>query len=295
MGAVSVVTECPHIVSRVDVIPKAKPGDCRIIVDLRCLNERVTQRGFSYETLGAGLNAGDIDSPEKKARIEAIYSQFAAFDAVLLSRRFEAGSDAATPGNAAPRADVPTATRGDVPLLEQTAYVRVKEGRQVLAPRIGIAAGQTTTYLDLARDAVLHYLRPEDWARVAARPMIVETFSDFHETEASKVEMTIFLKYNSVCQQCNLGAAEEESDDTATLLLCSFCNLSYHNSAECLGEAGGAILSTRDAKNEEHEWACPPCWKSALAKARRATQSLVGTRLVAGKKAGKKQTKKAAR
>jgi len=110
---------------------------------------------------------------------------------VLLSRRFEAGGDAATPGNAAPRADVPTATRGDVPLLEQTVYVRVKEGRQVLASRIGIAAGQTTTYLDLARDAVLHYLRPEDWARVAARPMIVETFSDFHETEPSKVEMPI--------------------------------------------------------------------------------------------------------
>jgi len=107
--------------------------------------------------------------------------------------------------------------------------------------------------------------------------------------------LSIFLKYNSVCQQCNLGAAEEESDDAATLLLCSFCNLSYHNSAECLGEAGGAILSTRDAKNEEHEWACPPCWKSALAKARRATQSLVGTRLVAGKKVGKKQTKKAAK
>ncbi|KAJ1446414.1 hypothetical protein M885DRAFT_591824 [Pelagophyceae sp. CCMP2097] len=155
---------------------------------------RTTARLNRDEDLGdarAVRNAGDIDSPEKKARIEAIYSQFAAFDAVLLSRRFEAGGDAVTPGNAAPRADVPTATRGDVPLLEQTVYVRVKEGRQVLAPRIGIAAGQTTTYLDLARDAVLHYLRPEDWARVAARPMIVETFSDFHETEASKVEMTI--------------------------------------------------------------------------------------------------------
>ncbi|KAJ1449408.1 hypothetical protein M885DRAFT_535770 [Pelagophyceae sp. CCMP2097] len=48
-------------------------------------------------------------------------------------------------------------------------------------------------------------------------------------------------------------------------------------------------------QNEEHEWACPPCWKSALAKARRATQSFVGTRLVAGKKVGKKQTKKVAK
>ncbi|KAJ1448253.1 hypothetical protein M885DRAFT_574614 [Pelagophyceae sp. CCMP2097] len=150
---------------------------------------RTTARLNRDEDLGdarAARNAGDIDTPEKKARIEAIYSQFAAFDAVLLSRRFEAGGDAATPGNAAPRADVPTATRGDVPLLEQTVYVRVKEGRQVLASRIGIAAGQTTTYLDLARDAVLHYFRPGDWARVAARPMIVETFSDFHETESSK-------------------------------------------------------------------------------------------------------------
>ncbi|KAJ1448459.1 hypothetical protein M885DRAFT_574292 [Pelagophyceae sp. CCMP2097] len=60
--------------------------------------------------------------PEKKARIEAIHSRFAAFDDVLLSRRFEAGGDAATPGNAAPRADMPTPARGDVPLLEQAVY-----------------------------------------------------------------------------------------------------------------------------------------------------------------------------
>ncbi|KAJ1445466.1 hypothetical protein M885DRAFT_306310 [Pelagophyceae sp. CCMP2097] len=155
---------------------------------------RTTARLNRDEDLGdarAARNAGDIDSPEKKARIEAIRSRFAAFGAMLLSRHFEAGGDAATPGNAAPRADVPTATRGDVPLLEQTVYVRVKEDRQVLASRIGIAAGQTTTYLDLARVAVLHYLRSEDWFRVAARPMIVETFSDFHETEPSKVEMPI--------------------------------------------------------------------------------------------------------
>jgi len=105
--------------------------------------------------------------------------------------------------------------------------------------------------------------------------------------------LTIFAKSNSLCQQCNLGAAE--SDDAATFLLCSFCNLSYHNSAECLGEAGGAILSTRDAKNEEHEWACPPCWKTALGKARRATQRLVGKCAVAGKKTSQKKSKKASK
>ena len=95
-------------------------------------------------------------------------------------------------------------------------------------------------------------------------------------------------------QQCNLGDAEE-SDDAATLLPCSFCNLSYHNSAGCLGKAGGAILSEREAKNEEHEWACPPCWAGALAKARRATQGLVATRVVVGKKTSQKKSKKASK
>ncbi|KAJ1445696.1 hypothetical protein M885DRAFT_625942 [Pelagophyceae sp. CCMP2097] len=143
---------------------------------------------------------GFIDSPEKKARIEAAHTRFAAFDAVLWSRRFEAGGDAATPGvaatpgNAPPRADVLTAPRDDVPLPELLVYVRVKEGRLVLAPRIGIAAGPTTTYLNLARDAVLHYLPQEDWARLEGRPMIVETFFDFNEKELSKVEMAIGAK-----------------------------------------------------------------------------------------------------
>ncbi|KAJ1457652.1 hypothetical protein M885DRAFT_562571, partial [Pelagophyceae sp. CCMP2097] len=98
----------------------------------------------------------------------------------------------------------------------------------------------------------------------------------------------------SLCQQCNLGDAEE-SDDAATFLPCSFCNLSYHNSAGCLGKAGGAILSEREAKNEEHEWACPPCWAGALAKARRATQGLVATRVVVGKKTSQKKSKKASK
>jgi hypothetical protein len=79
------------------------------------------------------------------------------------------------------------------------------------------------------------------------------------------------------------GGERRRRDVTAVLVLQP---LVPKSSAECLGEAGGAILSTRDAKNEEHEWACPPCWKSALAKARRATQSLVGTRVVVGKKVG---------
>jgi hypothetical protein len=103
-----------------------------------------------------------------------------------------------------------------------------------------------------------------------------------------------FAKSNSLCQQCDLGDAEE-SDDAATLLPCSFCNLSYHNSAGCLGKAGGAILSEREAKNEEHEWACPPCWAGALAKARRATQDLVATRVVVGKKTSQKKSKKASK
>lgn len=52
VGAVSKVDERPHVVARVDVIPKATPGKFRIIVDLRCLNDFVLRRLFKYETLG---------------------------------------------------------------------------------------------------------------------------------------------------------------------------------------------------------------------------------------------------
>ncbi|KAJ1444486.1 hypothetical protein M885DRAFT_552821 [Pelagophyceae sp. CCMP2097] len=48
-------------------------------------------------------------------------------------------------------------------------------------------------------------------------------------------------------------------------------------------------------QNEEHEWACPPCWAGALAKARRATQGLVAMRVVVGKKTSQKKSKKASK
>mmetsp|Transcript_8328 Transcript_8328/g.29419 ORF Transcript_8328/g.29419 Transcript_8328/m.29419 type:complete len:168 (-) Transcript_8328:3139-3642(-) len=53
VGAVSEVAQRPHVVARVDVIPKSTPGKYRIIVDLRCLNDRVLRRLFKYEHFGS--------------------------------------------------------------------------------------------------------------------------------------------------------------------------------------------------------------------------------------------------
>jgi hypothetical protein len=84
-----------------------------------------------------------------------------------------------------------------------------------------------------------------------------------------------------MCEICE----EMPADDGPSFLQCSFCNLSFCNTPECLGSAGGAILSKRDAENEKYEWACPRlCWEVALAKVRRATLRLVTKSVVAGKK-----------
>jgi len=53
VGAVSPVDKPPHVVARVDVIPKSTLGKFRIIVDLRCLNDYVLRRLFKYETLSS--------------------------------------------------------------------------------------------------------------------------------------------------------------------------------------------------------------------------------------------------
>ena len=121
--------------------------------------------------------SGEIDSPEKKARVDAARARFDDADADLKVRRF--GAPVAAP----PRADVPTT----MPLV----YVRVKEGPRVLVTRVGLSAASTTTYFDLTRDAVLQSLSEEDWQRLKLLPMTVETFSDYNETEQSKIVMAI--------------------------------------------------------------------------------------------------------
>jgi hypothetical protein len=79
--------------------------------------------------------------------------------------------------------------------------VRIKEGSRVLATRLGLSAGPTTTYLDLSRDAVLQFMsEEEDWQRLERLPMTVEAFSDHEEVERSKVEMAI-----SACAVSNVN------------------------------------------------------------------------------------------
>jgi hypothetical protein len=103
--------------------------------------------------------------------------------------------------------------------------------------------------------------------------------------------LTIYEPFNSECEICDAVMPADDDDDAPALLQCSFCNLSFCNSAECLGKAGGAVLSKRHVENEEYEWSCPRCWEGALSKARRTTLSVVKKSSVAGKKTKKKQKK----
>ena len=69
---------------------------------------------------------------------------------------------------------------------------------------------------------------------------------------------------NGECHVC-----DKEDEDDSPMLMCSFCNVGIHNSAECLGSIdGGSVISARDAANEDAEWACPMCWAAALGKAK---------------------------
>jgi hypothetical protein len=65
--------------------------------------------------------------------------------------------------------------------------------------------------------------------------------------------LTTYEPFNSMCEICE----EMPADDGPAFLQCSFFNLSFCNTHECPGSAGGAILSKRDAENEQYEWACP--------------------------------------
>ena len=71
---------------------------------------------------------------------------------------------------------------------------------------------------------------------------------------------------------------------------CSFCNLSYHNSSECLGKAGGALVPKRHVEKEDYEWSCPRCWGPAVAKACRLAEPKPKSKVL-GKKVVKKSGK----
>jgi hypothetical protein len=112
--------------------------------------------------------------------------------------------------------------------------------------------------------------------------------------------LTVFEPFNDVCQVCDQRAAADDADDAPAFMQCSFCNLSYHNSSECLGKAGGALVPKRHVEKEDYEWSCPRCWGPAVAKACRLAEpkpksKVLGKRVV--KKSGKtkppKNTKKA--
>ena len=57
---------------------------------------------------------------------------------------------------------------------------------------------------------------------------------------------------NSRCETCSRGG---------DVLLCSWCNLVYHNTEACLG---GSVLQSPALDSEKFEWACPKCFKAAV-------------------------------
>jgi len=91
-----------------------------------------------------------------------------------------------------------------------------------------------------------------------------------------------------MCQVCDQPAAADDADDAPTFLQCSYCNLSYHNSSECLGKAGGALVPKRHVEKEDCEWSCPRCWSPVIAKALSFAEAKP-KKGVLGKKAAKKR------
>lgn len=102
--------------------------------------------------------------------------------------------------------------------------------------------------------------------------------------------LTVFETFNEVCQVCDQRAAADDADNAPAFMQCSFCNLSYHNSSECLGKAGGALVPKRHVEKEDYEWSCPRCWGPAVAKACRFAEAKPKSKLV-GKKVVKKSAK----
>ena len=102
--------------------------------------------------------------------------------------------------------------------------------------------------------------------------------------------LTVFEPFNEMCQVCDQRAAADDADDAPAFLQCSYCNLSYHNSSECLGKAGGALVPKRHVEKEDYEWSCPRCWSPAIAKARSFAEEKTKKGVV-GKKAPKAKAK----
>jgi hypothetical protein len=102
---------------------------------------------------------------------------------------------------------------------------------------------------------------------------------------------------NTVCETCDKGAPDDDDDDddneALVLLLCSYCNLSYHNDDDCLGKDGGKAIPKHAAQNEDYEWSCPRCWKDAVKKAQYHRSTAGATVASVGKKK-KKAAKKPA-
>ena len=79
---------------------------------------------------------------------------------------------------------------------------------------------------------------------------------------------SVFDNFNTLCEEYESTAA----DDAPVLLVCSFCSLSPHKSAECLGKAGDEVVVAHFVENEASECACPRCRKDALSKTHHAVE-----------------------
>jgi hypothetical protein len=140
------------------------------------------------------------------------------------------------------------------------------------------------------------YYNQVDWELVQHQnPLTLGALMSFRPRSI----LTLHAKSNPVCETCDGRAPKDGDDEAAALLLCSFCDLSYHNDDGCLGKDGGKAISNHAAQCEDYEWSCPRCWKDAVKKAQRrstagVTVATVGKMTNPTKKRTKKKPKTAA-
>ena len=90
-------------------------------------------------------------------------------------------------------------------------------------------------------------MNAESW--ISEYPKIVQFREYFAELDAEAARLlflfaSVFENVNILCEECESPAVANDDAEAPALLLCSFCNLSFHNSTECLGKAGGEIIAT---------------------------------------------------
>ena len=104
--------------------------------------------------------------------------------------------------------------------------------------------------------ALRKYYAQIDWSKPQAQTsrtlsaLMTAGILDLHEGDQ-----------NGRCETCDGDKSNDEDPSLPALLLCSFCNVAFHNSVSCLGAKGGSVAPESVVANSE--WSCPSCWREA--------------------------------